>query len=100
MFVSIKSNLSEKLEQLDTSIRNLETNAKQYASGLDQDNGFLAAFRKYGTMTELTRPMLLELLKEIRVYDENRIEIELNFRDEYARLMEYLEMNRDATESA
>ena len=44
--------------------------------------------------------MLLELVKEIRVYDENRIEIELNFRDEYAQLVEYLELNKDTVESA
>ena len=33
--------------------------------------------------------------KEIRVYDENRIEIELNFRDEFALLIAYLEITRD-----
>lgn len=55
---------------------------------------------KYGTIRSLTRPMLLERIKEIRVYDENRIEIELNFRDEYAQLMEYLEMNKDTVERA
>lgn len=99
-FVTIKANLNEKVERLDAAIQNLENTAKQYASGVDGENAFLASFRKYGTITELTRPMLLELVKEIRVYDENRIEIELNFRDEFARLMEYLEMNRDAIESA
>ena len=99
-FVTIKSNLSEKTKKLDITIQNLEDTAKQYESGVDRENPFLANFRKYGTITELSRPMLLELVKEIRVYDENRIEIELNFRDEYARLMEYLQMNKDTVESA
>lgn len=99
-FVSIKANLSEKLERLDSSIQNLEDTAKQYESGVNNENRFLTNFRKYGTVTELTRPMLLELVKEIRVYDENRIEIELNFRDEYARLLEYLELNKETVESA
>ena len=99
-FMTIKANLSKKLERLDETIQNLERTAKQYESGVDGENGFLANFRKYGTITELTRPMLLELVKEVRVYDENRIEIELNFRDEYAQLMEYLQMNKNAIESA
>ena len=67
---------------------------------MDSENAFLASFRKYGTIRSLTRPMLLELVKEIRVYDENRIEIELNFRDEFAQLIEYLEINQDVIESA
>ena len=99
-FLTIKANLSEKIEKLENSIQNLEDTAKQYESGVDNENPFLASFRKYGTIRSLTRPMLLELVKEIRVYDENRIEIELNFRDEYAQLMEYLELNKDTVARA
>ena len=99
-FVTIKANLSEKIEKLNVTIQHLEDTANQYQAGVDSENAFLAGFRKYGTIRSLTRPMLLELVKEIRVYDENRIEIELNFRDEYAQLMEYLEMNQEAIESA
>ena len=99
-YITIKSNLNDKLERLDTSIQTLETTAKQYESGVGRENAFLASFRKYGTITELTRPMLLELVKEIRVYDKDRIEIELNFRDEYAMLMEYLELNRNTVDTA
>ena len=99
-FVTIKANLSEKIKKLNITIQNLEDTAKQYESGVGQENAFLANFRKYGTITELTRPMLLELNKEIRVYDKDRIEIELNFRDEFTHLIEYLEMNREAIESA
>ena len=99
-YVTIKANLNEKLKIMDASIENLENTSKQYLSGLDGENAFLSSFRKYGTITELTRPMLLELVKEIRVYDENRIEIELNFRDEFAQLIEYLEMNQETIESA
>lgn len=99
-YMAIKANMNDKLERLDAAIKSLEDTTAQYAAGVDRDNAFLAGFRKYGNVTELTRPMLLELVKEIRVYDENRIEIELNFRDEYAQLMEYLEMNRDTVESA
>ena len=99
-YMTIKANLNEKLERLEATIQNLENTAQQYATGVGCENAFLANFRKFGTITELTRPILLELVKEIRVYDENRIEVELNFRDEYAQLMEYLEMNQEAIESA
>lgn len=98
-YLTIKANLSEKVEQLDEMIRNLEATAKQYTRGVDQENSFLAHFRKYGNITELTRGMLVELVKEIRVHEGGRLEITLNFQDEYAQLMEYLEMNREIIET-
>ena len=59
----------KKVEQLDEIIRNLEATAQQYTRGVDQENGFLAHFRKYDNITELTRGMLVELVKEITVLD-------------------------------
>ena len=99
-YVTIKAGLTDKLERLDISISNLENTAKQYSDGIGMENPFLTAFRKYGTIPELTRPILLELVREIRIYDEDKIEIELNFRDEFARLEEYVEMNQKVIETA
>lgn len=67
---------------------------------MDGENTFLAAFRKYGNISELTRPILVELVKEIQVHDPDHIEIILNFQDEYEQLMDYLETNREIIQSA
>ena len=94
-YLAIKADLNGKVAKLDEAIGNLESTNAQFSRGVDQKNGFLAHFRKYGTITELTRPMLVELVKEIRVHDGDRLEIVLNFQDEYKALVEYLEMNRE-----
>ena len=39
--------------------------------------------------------MLLELVKEIRVFEGGRLEIVLNFQDELQSLTDYLELNRE-----
>lgn len=98
-YLTIKANLNEKIASLDEMIQNLEQTADQYAKGVDQENGFIAHFRKYGTITELTRSMLVELVKEIKIHEGGRLEITLNFQDEYAQLIEYLEMNREIVQS-
>lgn len=67
---------------------------------MEQENEFLAHFRKYRNFTELTRPMLTELVREIRIYGGGRLEIILNFRDELQALTDYLDMNREALESS
>ena len=98
-YMTIKANLNEKLKTIDESIRNLEHTARQYATGIDRDNAFLSAFRKYSPITALTRPMLVELVKEIQVHENGRVEILLNFQQEQQALAAYLDMNREAPEA-
>ena len=97
--MTIKANLDEKLKRIDDTIQNLEHTAQQYAAGIDRENAFLSAFRKYSPITKLTRPMLVELVKEIRIHEESQLEILLNFQDEREALTEYLDMNRDVLEA-
>ena len=94
-YMTIKANLNEKLKTMDESIENLEHTARQYATGIDRNNPFLAAFRKFTPITTLTRPMLVELIKEILVHENGEPEIRLQFQEEQHAIAEYLDMNRD-----
>lgn len=99
-YLTLKADLQSKLNTLDDSIARLRQTAAQYAGCMEQENEFLAHFRKYRNFTELTRPMLTELVREIRIFEGGRLEIVLNFRDELQALTEYLDMNREALESS
>ena len=83
-----------------TTIEKLHQTAAQYAGNPEQENEFLAHFRKYHNFSQLTRPILTELVHEIRIYEGGRLEIILNFRDELQALTDYLDLNRDALEEA
>lgn len=95
-YLSLKADIQAKLQTLDGSIEKLHQTAEQYAQGPEQDNEFLAHFKQYRNFIDLTRPMLVELVREIRVYEGGRLEIVLNFQDELQTLTEYLELNREA----
>ena len=97
-YLTLKSDLQSKLQTLEHSISQLQQSLSQYAEGSLEDNAFLRSFQKYHNFTELTRAMLIELVREIRVYEGGRLEITLNFRDELQTLEDYLERNRDAIE--
>lgn len=94
---SLKADLNSKISALDDTIDKLRQTAQQYATGPELENAFLAHFRKYHNFTELTRPMLVELVRELRVYKGGRLEIVLNFQDELQTLTEYLDQSRDVT---
>ena len=98
-YLTLKAELNEKLQSLDCSIAKLRQTAEQYAGAIEQENEFLSHFRKYHNFSSLTRSMLVELVQEIRIFEGDRLEIILNFRDELKALTDYLELNREAIES-
>ena len=99
-YLTLKTELNEKITALDESIKKLQKTAAEYDSGMEGENAFLTQFRKYRNLTTLTRPMVTELIQEIRIYEGGRLEIILNFRDELKAVTDYLEMNQDILETA
>ena len=97
-YLTLKADLQSKLRTLDSSIAKLRQTAEQYAGNLEQENEFLAHFRKYHNFSQLTRPMLTELVHEIRIFEGGRLEIILNFQDELQTLTDYLELNQEVLE--
>ena len=95
-YLSLKADLNGKLEGLETTIGKLRQVIEQNANGTEPETGFLAHFRQYRNITELTRPMLVELVREIRVYEGGRLEIVLNFQDELLAMTEYRNQEKAA----
>lgn len=43
---------------------------------------WIKAFKKFENITELDRAAVIALVKQVRVYDKNRIEVIFNFQEE------------------
>jgi hypothetical protein len=71
-----------KITELEAEQRNLQTAPNAYP--------FLDVYRKYRKLEEITRPMVVELIEKIEVYEGNRVEITFRFQDEIADLLEEL----------
>ena len=71
-----------KITELEAEQRNLQTAPNAYP--------FLDVYRKYRKLEEITRPMIVELIEKIEVYEGNRVEITFRFHDEIADLLEEL----------
>lgn len=63
---------------------------RQRATALQTSAPFLDVYRKYRKLEEITRPMVVELIEKIEVYEGNRVEITFRFQDEIADLLEEL----------
>lgn len=75
-----------KIEELETEQQNLQTAPNAYP--------FLDVYRKYRKLEEITRPMVVELIEKIEVYEGNRVEIAFRFHDEIADLLEELDQKQ------
>ena len=99
-YLSLKADLNEKLMTLDSTIVRLRQSIDRHTEETDPKNDFLSHFLQYRNITELTRPMLVELVREIRVYEGGRLEITLNFQDELQSLTDGPELDQAALEEA
>ncbi len=72
---------------------NLKMEQAEVENGVDNENEFLTAFRKYENIDKLTREILIELVEHIKVYEGSDISVRFMFADEYRRVAEYIEIN-------
>ena len=74
-FRYIKLECDKKIEELQFNLETLQGKLQSIQKYTDD----ICNLGKYDLETIFTREMLLELVKEIKVYEDNRIEIVWNF---------------------
>ncbi len=94
-YLHLKDGLDEKIKVLDSSIMGLEDKISNVSNGTGPSVGFVSDFKKYGNITELTRPMLTDLIKDILVYEGGRIEVVFKCKDSFEEALEYIKTNEN-----
>ena len=95
-YLTLKTNLQESIASLDQSIEHLKKSIKSTDRQSESENPFIEHFRKYQTISELSRPIVAELIESIYVYEDRIIRIVPRFQTDYENLLEYIESNKDA----
>lgn len=88
-FLNYNELYSKRIEENDRKITELEAE-RQNLQTAPNAYPFLDVYRKYRKLEEITRPMVVELIEKIEVYEGNRVEITFRFHDEIADLLEEL----------
>ena len=95
-YLTLKTNLQETVSTLDQSIENLKKSIEKAENRPVEENAFITHFRKFQTVSELSRPIVTELIEAIYVNEDHSIRIVPRFQVEYEYLLEYIESNKDA----
>lgn len=89
----MKADYEQQAESLEEVLKTLQAEQKELENGIDTENPFLAAFRKYQNIDKLTREILIELVDCIKVHENGNISIVFRFADELRRIEEFIELN-------
>lgn len=84
---------TQKLEEIDQSISRINEHISELNSGISAQNKFISQFKKYHNITELNREIVCALIQNVYVYEDNRIEIAMKYRDEFETVIDYLNNN-------
>lgn len=85
---------TQKLEEIELSIERIREHDNELSRGISSENKFISEFKKHRTITELNREVVCALIENVYVYEDNRIEIALKYRDEFETVIEYLNNNQ------
>ncbi|WP_410510924.1 DUF4368 domain-containing protein [Paenibacillus sp. BR2-3] len=89
----MQEDYERQIEAINEVISNLHEEKSELENGIDTENPFLETFRKYENIDKLTRDILIELVEQIKVYENGNISVKLKFANEYRRVAEYIEVN-------
>lgn len=93
----MKSEYEQQTAALTEVIEKLKEEQAEIENGVDTENPFLVAFRRYQNIETLTRDVMIELIDHINVYEGGRISIVFRFADELRRVQEFIEDNAKET---
>lgn len=92
----MKADYTGKIGQQQAAIGKIEEERQMMFKGVTAENSFFSEFQKYRNITKLNREILVDLVDVISVHWDGSIEIRLNFTDQYQRIAEFVENNRQA----
>lgn len=90
----MKAKLEEQARQLQQTIAHLKNECEMPVQGIAADDPYLTAFLKRRNIERLSRGLLIALVNAIYVHEDNSLEIEFNFADQYRRIAEHMEGSR------
>ena len=89
-YTTMKADYDNEKEQLQQSLNALLAEQTKQNATMSSDNKWVSEFRRFESEEQLSAGMVSALVKQIRVYDDGRIEVVLRYRDELENLQSYI----------
>ncbi len=91
----MKMSFDEKADALKAAVENIKDEINTLAKGVNADDPYLTTFLKHKNITELTRGIVVQLIKCVYVHEDGQLTIEFAFDDEIKRVLDFIENNNN-----
>ena len=91
----MKAQFEEQVERLREQVEHIKDECATMARGINTDDPYLTTFLKYRKIESLSRALLVDLVNVIYIHGDGTVEIEFNFADQYRRIVEFIENNKN-----
>ena len=89
-----KEQAQNELVKIEEEINSLEEQIEKFKNEKQIDNAFISHFVKFRDIEKLDRNIVTELINNIWIHENNLIEIDLRYKDEYKIAIEFIENNK------
>lgn len=83
-----KKSYTTKIEDAQKAIRLLEEEREQTLSRNAENPSWMEVFKKYQNITEITRSVVVELIDQIKIYENKGVEVVFRYGDECKKILE------------
>lgn len=94
---AMKADYEQQAQRLSDVLERLTAERAELANGVDNEHPALVAFMKHQNINALSREILIELIDQIKVYENGNISVRFKFADELRKIAEYIEINTTDT---
>jgi ElaB/YqjD/DUF883 family membrane-anchored ribosome-binding protein len=91
----VREEAEKRLEQIRATLQMLQVQQEEAKKGVRGNNQYFQSFLKYQNAVVLDRLMLVELISRIYINADKSVKVEFNFSDQYLRVMDFIERNRE-----
>lgn len=89
-YVQLRQRYTYRIEEAELAVFQLKADLENVSAGLGNNGTWMDSFLKYHEITELSRDIVITLIDKIYIYEDKRIDIQFNFRNEFEGLKDFI----------
>ena len=99
-YFALKEKYEREVARAQAAIGRIKEERESFERGVGRENEFIATFKKYRGLRELTRDVVCELVENVYIHEGGEIELCLKCRDSLSSAKEYISELRMAETGA
>ena len=99
-FLNIKKEFETRKTAAEKAVEMITAEIEKAQQGDNDNSAVIEEFKQYGNISKLTRSTAVRLIRKVKVYENNLLELELDCEDQLYAVLEKAEMLKQAKREA